>query len=262
MDRMTVGGFGIAVIAIIASVIVDNGNLFALLNLPAFLLVVGGTVGVTAMTTRASDVRMLKSVVAVAFKQSTWDEVKVIDQLVDFAQFARREGLLALDRRLSDIEDRFLRSGVQAVVDGVDPQLVRELLETEVMHIEDRHRRFAGIFEAAGGYAPTLGIIGTVMGLVHVLANLGSAATLGPAIATAFVATLYGIGTANLVWLPIAGKLRTKSEEELLVRELMVEGILSLQAGDNPKVLRDKLDAFLPSHDEAAAAANQASVSA
>jgi chemotaxis protein MotA len=166
--------------------------------------------------------------------------------LVGFAERARREGLLALDEEVAELDDEFTRKGLQLVVDGTDPELVREILENEIDGMIGRHQAAVSPFEKAGGFAPTMGIIGTVMGLVHVLENLDAPATLGPAISGAFIATLYGVGSANVVFLPTANKLKSMSAEEIELRSMTLEGILSIQAGDNPRVVADKLLSFIP----------------
>ena len=168
-----------------------------------------------------------------------------IDRIVEFAEKARREGLLALDAEVGQIEDDFLRKGMQLVVDGTDPELVREILENEIDGMASRHHHGAQPFEKAGGLAPTLGIIGTVMGLVHVLQNLSQPATLGPAISGAFIATLMGVGSANVVYFPVATKLKEISGEEAELRTLTLEGILAIQAGDNPRMVQQKLLSYL-----------------
>lgn len=249
MDLTTVLGLIGAVVALLLSVFIDKGSLLALMNLSAFVLVFGGTIAATVISFRGKDLRAVGQLFRIAFVAHEMDPVEVIHKLVAFAEFARREGLLALEARLDELDDRFARSGLEAVVDGVDPELVKNLMETELSFLEDRHKNAASILEIAGGYAPTMGIMGTVMGLVHVLANLTNAAALGPAIATAFTATLYGIGTANLFWLPLAAKLKNRHRQEVLVREIMLEGILSIQAGENPRMLEEKLLAFLPPGD-------------
>lgn len=246
MDRSSIGGIGIAVGALLVAVVLDGSSPAALINVSAFVLVVGGTIGATMASYRMADFKNLKDVIRVAFRSGEEDVNALIRLLVGFSVSARRDGLLALDARVQEVTDPFLRSGLQAVVDGVDPEFVRLLMETELQSSEARHRRGASMLETAGGYAPTMGIIGTVMGLVHVLSNLTSASSLGPAIATAFIATFYGIFSANVVWLPLGGKLKVRSQEETLVRELMIEGVLSIQSGDNPRAMEEKLRAFLP----------------
>ena len=169
-----------------------------------------------------------------------------VQQLVGFAEQARREGLLALDAKTGEIEDDFTRKGLQLVVDGSDPELVREVLEAEIDGMMARHHEGAAPFEKAGGFAPTMGIIGTVMGLVHVLENLSHPATLGPAISSSFIATLMGVGSANVLYLPIANRLKALSKAEVELRTLTLEGILAVQAGDNPRVVAEKLGSFVP----------------
>jgi chemotaxis protein MotA len=169
-----------------------------------------------------------------------------VEVLVDHAERARRDGLLALEEELESIEDPYTRKGLQLVVDGTDPDLVRDILEAEVDAMRARHRAGAKVFENAGGFAPTMGIIGTVMGLISVLQKLDQPETLGPAISGAFIATLLGVGAANVVFLPIALRLKQLSEAEAEARYLVLEGVLAIQSGDNPRVVREKLEAFLP----------------
>jgi chemotaxis protein MotA len=169
-----------------------------------------------------------------------------LDRLVSLADKARREGLLALDAQLSEIDDKFTRNALQLVVDGTDPEMVHAILEAEVEGMEARHHAGAAPFEKAGGFAPTMGIIGTVLGLVHVLENLAAPSTLGPSISAAFIATLLGVGAANVIFLPIANRLKAISAEEAELRMMTVEGILSIQAGDNPRLVSEKLMSYVP----------------
>lgn len=223
----------------------EGGHLSSLWQLTAFLIVVGGTIGATFISFPLKDVLNLPKIIALTFKPSPYDPAALIPQIATYADKARREGLLALESELSTLDDAFMRKGLQMVADGIDPRTVRELMETELTFIASRHAASFGILEAMGGYAPTMGIIGTVMGLIHVLGNLSEPSKLGSAIAVAFVATLYGVWTANLLWLPLATKLKRRSEEEILAREMMVTGILSIQAGENPQIVEDKLKGFL-----------------
>src|SRR6185437_7298295 len=169
-----------------------------------------------------------------------------VSELVGYAESARRDGLLALDEVTQTIDDQFTKKGLQLVVDGTDPDLVADILEAEVSAMKKRHAAMAQPFDKAGGYAPTMGIIGTVFGLIHVLAHLDAPETLGPSISSAFVATLIGVASANVFYLPVATKLKQISEEELHARALVLEGILSIQAGDNPRVVQEKLITFVP----------------
>lgn len=235
-------GWGVMIVANF----LEGGHLSSLWQYTAFLIVIGGTIGATFISFPLKDVLNLPRIIALTFKPSPYDPAALIPQMTAYAERARREGLLSLESEIAGAEDPFLRKGLQMVADGIDAHTIRELLETELTFIASRHAASFGILEAMGGYAPTMGIIGTVMGLIHVLGNLGEPSKLGPAIAVAFVATLYGVWTANLLWLPLATKLKRRSEEEVLAREMMVTGVLAIQAGENPQIVEDKLKGFLP----------------
>ena len=180
--------------------------------------------------------------------------VATVRELVGLAEKARRDGLLALEGELEQVEDPFTRKGLQLVVDGTDPDLVADILEAENDAMRKRHSAAAQPFEKAGGYAPTMGIVGTVFGLVHVLGNLSSPETLGPSISAAFIATLMGVGAANVIFLPIANRLKGLSHAETHQRELVLEGILSIQSGDNPRVVAEKLMSLVPPSERVAEA--------
>jgi chemotaxis protein MotA len=182
----------------------------------------------------------------IAFRAPRPDLAGRVDQLVSFADRARRDGLLALEGQIDELDDEFTRKGLQLVVDGTEPELVLQVLENEIDGTGARHAADRAVFERAGGFAPTMGIIGTVMGLVHVLENLDAPETLGPAISGAFIATLYGVASANVIFLPVANKLKRITETETALRELTIEGVLAIQAGDNPRIVADKLSAFVP----------------
>ncbi|MCF8563843.1 flagellar motor protein [Alicyclobacillus tolerans] len=245
MDFATVGGVVLAVASLVIAFVVEGGTVMALLQPTAALIVFGGTLGAALTSVSMSQFLSIGKYLKVALFHRASDSLATIDQLVELAVVARREGILALEERGASFTDEFLRNGIQWIVDGVDPELVKSMMETELSYLEERHESAAGLFEAAGGYAPTMGIIGTVMGLVHVLSNLNSVDTLGPKIAVAFIATLYGVASANVFWLPIASKLKRRNEEEVLLKEIVMEGVLSIQAGENPNVLRQKLTTFL-----------------
>lgn len=245
MDLATSLGLFLALFSLGASVIIEGGHLTSLISLPAFVIVFGGTIGVTIIGFTMAELKNVPALIRIGFTGKEFDPTEMIQVLVRFAEKARREGLLALEDELGSVDNDFLKKGMQLVIDGTDAELVRSILETELNFIQDRHHKGAAILETAGGFAPTLGIIGTVMGLVHVLGNLADAENLGPAIATAFIATLYGVGSANVLFLPLAGKLKNRSANEILVYEVALEGILSVQSGDNPRIVEEKLKAFL-----------------
>jgi chemotaxis protein MotA len=234
-------GFG----ALIMSVLLEGGTPMALVNGPAAVIVLGGTLGAVLISFPLSQVLSLPSLFAQSFQPYRGDPQALIETFVKLADQARREGLLSLEEEAGKIEDAFLKKGVMLIVDGVDPDVVRDIMETDTHLVSQRHKGGYSMLEAMGGFAPTMGIIGTVMGLVNVLSQLSEPEGLGHSIAVAFIATLYGVVTANLLWLPIGNKLKQKSQIEVIAREVTIEGVLSVQAGENPRIVREKLEAFL-----------------
>ena len=227
------------------------------------MIVFGGTLGTILVSFPLERVTQLGKVLGVAFREVASSERELVALFVRLAERARREGLLALEGEANEIQDATLKKGLLLVVDGTDPELVREIMESDVAAMSERHEARYAMFEAAGGFAPTMGIIGTVMGLVNVLSHLDKPDELGKSIATAFIATLYGVLSANVFWLPVGQRLKQRNKEEVAQRQLAVEGVLAVQAGDNPRVVREKLESFLPmqlrgEHDEAAATAQAA----
>ncbi len=245
MDLATIIGFVLAWGAFFASIVMEGGDLKAMINPSAMVLVFGGTLGASMMSVPLSAIIGLPGIVKNAFMSKKEDVPHTIRTLVGFAERARREGLLALEDQTRDIDDPFLRRGIQLAIDGTDPELVRDILQTDIAFLGARHHNGANLFATMAGFAPTLGVIGTVAGLVHMLSNLSDPGSMGPSIAAAFIATLYGVSSANLVFLPLSNKLKHTSTEEVLVREIVMEGILSIQAGDNPRIVEEKLKAFL-----------------
>jgi chemotaxis protein MotA len=246
MRATTAIGIGGAFAVLFLAVIMEGGNPMSLFNIPAFIIVCGGTAAATLASTTIEQFKVVPKLYKVAFKAAAPDARTAAGQMVALAEKARRDGLLALERDLPSVDDAFARSGVQLVVDGTDSELVRSILFTEIDAMSARHAKGAHVFAVAGGFAPTLGILGTVLSLVHVLENLSSPRLLGHSIAGAFLATLYGVGSANLIYLPVSNKLKELSGQELAYREMLVEGILAIQAGDNPRMLRERLETFLP----------------
>ncbi|HWD76855.1 MAG TPA: flagellar motor protein [Solirubrobacteraceae bacterium] len=246
MKPATAIGIGVAAGGILMSAMMGGTSPAAFIDMPALLIIICGTGGVTLASCGMPAMKRIPQLYKLVFGPPEIDLNARVQQLVSFAEQARREGLLALDGQTSEIEDDFTRKGLQLVVDGSDPELVREVLEAEIDGMIARHHEGAAPFEKAGGFAPTMGIIGTVMGLVHVLQNLAAPATLGPSISGAFIATLMGVGSANVVYLPIANRLKQLSAQEVELRTLTLEGILAVQAGDNPRVVAEKLGSFVP----------------
>jgi chemotaxis protein MotA len=247
MDLASVVGLGLALGAVFGSMIMEGGNPASLIEPPAMLLVFVGTIGATMSGYTMKDITGIAKVVMKAFMPGPPPETgQTIEQMVGFADKARRDGLLALEEEAKSIEDPFLKRGIQMAIDGTDPEVVREVLETEVAALKERHKVGAKFFGDMGAFAPTLGIIGTVLGLVHMLENLSDPSSMGPLIASAFVATLWGVMSANLIYLPISNKLKRSSAEEVAFKELVVEGVLAIQAGANPRAVGEKLKSFLP----------------
>jgi chemotaxis protein MotA len=248
MDLTTIGGVVLAVACIFIGQAIEGGHAGSLAQATAAIIVLGGTFGATAVAFPMKDfVRGLK-MFGGALRQKKSDVDSLVQQIVELAGVARRDGVLALEQRLGTIQEPFLKRSVQFRLDGVDAAVARDALETEIDHEYDEGAVGAKVFEAAGGYAPTVGIIGAVLGLIHVMENLSDPSKLGEGIATAFVATVYGVGIANLLLLPVAAKLKRKLSIERSRRTLIAEGVLSIQGGLNPRVLEEKLRAYAGSH--------------
>lgn len=248
MDIATLVGIILAFGAVLVSMIMEGGDPMVLIHHPApIILVVGGTLGVTMAGYGLKDITGIAKVLIKAFMPGPPpDRTEVIEQMVKFADRARRDGLLALEEEAKNVDDAFLRKGIQLAVDGTDPEVVRDILEVDVQALKERHAVGAKFFADMGAFAPTLGIIGTVLGLVHMLENLDDPSSMGPLIAAAFIATLWGVMSANLIYLPLSNKLKRLSAEEVAYRELVVEGVMAIQAGANPRTVTEKLSSYLP----------------
>jgi len=260
MKAITAIGIAGAFAALLLAVMMEGGNPAGLLNIPAFVIVIVGTGAATVASTNVEQAKTIPKLYQRAFKGSTLAPNEAVAEMVRFAEKARREGLLAIEKDLDSVEDEYTRKGLQLVIDGTDSELVRAILQSEIDGMCERHAANAHLFATAGGFAPTLGILGTVLSLVHVLENLSSPATLGHAISGAFLATLYGVGSANLVFLPVSNKLKELSAEEVLYRTMLLEAVLSIQAGDNPRMLGEKLETFIAPGARKAAAPQKAVV--
>jgi chemotaxis protein MotA len=254
VDPATGIGIGAAVVSLFLAMILEGGNPVAFMQPTAMMIVFGGTTGVMIASSGVKCViTMMKlTFVSMTYKGKAIDKAEVIRTISGMAEKARREGLLALEDEAENVDDAFIKKGISLVVDGTDPELVKDILESDLDAMEARHSQQASLFQNAGGFAPTLGIIGTVMGLVHVLENLSDPNSLGPAISTAFIATFYGVASANLYYLPIGNKLKKITHEEVHSRTMIIEGIVSIQAGDNPRVVEEKLKTYLDPAERAA----------
>jgi chemotaxis protein MotA len=249
MDFATIFGLIVAFGAIVGGYKLEGGEIDAVFLLSPILIVVGGTLGATVVTTSFKTVLQVPRFLRLAMFSQSYEQSAVIDRIVKLAEKARREGILGLEPELKKIEEPFFRKAVQLLVDGTEVTALREILDTEIAYKEERHKRGIIFFQKAGGFAPTLGILGTVLGLVHTLGNTSDASRMASAIAAAFIATLWGVGLANLFFLPISDKLRMRHEEEMSHLELITEGVIAIQSGDNPRNIRTRLLSFVaPGH--------------
>ena len=245
MDILSVLGVIIGFGAILGGNVVEGGHLSALVNGPAALIVIGGTIGAALLqSTLKTYTQSLRLLVWVFFPPD-FKLKQTIEKVVDWSSIARREGLLGLEAVVDDENDAFSKKALQLLVDGSEPEILRDILMVELEAVEYKQMQGAKIYEAMGGYAPTIGIIGAVMGLIHVMQNLSDPSKLGAGIATAFVATIYGVGLANLLFLPIAGKLKSQISAYSQSREMMIEGVAAIAEGENPRNIEIKLQGYL-----------------
>ncbi|MBN1308164.1 MAG: motility protein A [Chitinispirillaceae bacterium] len=243
MDLATIIGLTGAVLLVIFGIKLEN--IAAFIDLPSVYITLGGSVSATVCAFPASRLVGTIGVVKNAFFVRHETPVAIINQLVEFAEQARREGILTLEARAAEIKDDFLKKGIQLAVDGTESELIKDILSTEITFIEARHEEGAKVFEFLGALGPAFGMIGTLIGLVLMLGNMNDVSTIGPNMAVALITTFYGSLLANVFCLPMVEKLKGNSRRELLIKELMLEGIMSLQSGDNPRIVEQKLTAFL-----------------
>jgi chemotaxis protein MotA len=241
VDRISIVGLALGIAAIMAGQVLEGGSLSSLFQPAALVIVLGGTLGATMLQTRFS-------IFARGMRMSGWVFVAPIEspddmirKLVGWATLSRREGILILEKQVASEPDPFFRKGVQLLVDGADSERLREVMEVEITTYETTLRQSARVWDAAAGYAPTVGILGAVLGLIHVMENLGDPTRLGAGIATAFVATIYGVGSANLIFLPIGRKLQMHVTQLISMRELFVDGLAGIANGDNPRIIESRL---------------------
>ena len=245
MDLATIVGIISAFTLVLLSIMMGS-PLSTFFNAPSLMIVVGGTLGATMINYPLADmIRVVKIGMKVLFAKNL-SAPELIKNFVDYATRARREGILALESSINETDDQFLRKGLQLTVDGLEPQAIEEILQTEIDYIETRHRLGADIFTTLGTFAPALGMIGTLIGLVQMLQSMDDPSSIGPSMAVALLTTFYGSFMANILFMPMAGKLRKRSSEEVLVKEIVLYGILSIARGDNPRILEQRLHSFIP----------------
>ncbi|OPX98255.1 MAG: Chemotaxis protein PomA [Syntrophorhabdus sp. PtaB.Bin006] len=245
MDITTILGLIMGVSAVVASFLMEGGHLSSLFQVPAMVLVIFGTFGAATVTTSFNQLKALPKLGRIILFERKLNPQELIDLIYELSQKSRKNGLLSLEKELSNINDAFMKKAIQLAIDGFETNKIREILEIEMSYIEERHKVGAAFFQKLGGFSPTLGIIGTVLGLIHALGNMGSSESMAKSIAAAFIATLWGVALANLIYLPIADKLKVKHQDEALYLEIISEGVISLAMGDNPRVIRMKLLSFL-----------------
>ncbi len=245
MEKSTVIGLAIGTVAIIMSILL-GGSLLGFVDAPSFAVVIGGTIATFFTDFSMPEVKSIPKILGIAMKPETSPMKETIDQLVDMSEKARREGILAIEKVINEITDPFMKGGLRLAVDGSEPEAIEESMATEMENIEKRHKQNHAILEAAGTFAPAYGMIGTLIGLVNMLANMSDPASIGPAMAVALLTTLYGAIIANVVFLPIKGKLEGRTTNELTQKELIIAGVIGIQGGDNPRMLKAKLETYLP----------------
>ena len=244
MDKISFIGLFLGLAVIVVGQVLEGGHIASLVQPTAFMIVVGGTLGAVMLQSPLKvfldGMRMAKWV----FFPPVVDPAKQIADISRWSHIARKEGLLSLESYIAAVKDPFAAKGLQLLVDGAEPERLREVLEVEITAVESNLKAAAKVWEAAGGYAPTIGILGAVMGLIHVMENLSDPSKLGSGIAVAFVATIYGVGAANLIFLPIAKKLLANIARVITLREMLVDGLVGIANGDNPRVLEGRLEGY------------------
>jgi len=244
MDITTILGLIIGVGGILLGQLLEGGNIQQLLQITAAFIVFGGTIGACVVSFPQEELINAGKFAKMAFVNSTLDPKKVIEEVIGYAQKARKEGVISLEKDAREATDIILKMGLESVSDGADPVIVREMLETKLEQMANEVKAAAKVWESAGGYSPTIGIIGAVLGLIQVMQNLSDPSKLGAGIAVAFVATVYGVGFANLLAIPMSSKIKIKLEKEVIVKTIMIEGILAIQAGESPVLIERKLNAY------------------
>jgi chemotaxis protein MotA len=258
VDLATIIGLVLGFGGVFGGMIMEGGSPAALISPSSMLIVIIGTIGVGFVAYPLARMISMVGVLKNAFFEKKHDGRAMADQLVAMSEQGRREGLLSLESQAQTITDPFIRKGLMLMIDGADPERLKAIMEIEIAAREERHEGGIAVLESLGGFAPTLGIMGTVLGLINVLSNLSDTSGLGEKIAGAFIATFYGVATANLIYLPLGTKLKMRMQHEAHLAEMALTGILAIQAGDNPRIVRDKLDGFLAPKERSAPGAGGA----
>ncbi|MFO7599529.1 MAG: MotA/TolQ/ExbB proton channel family protein [Candidatus Desulfacyla sp.] len=245
MDLATLAGIFFSGVLVISAILLGGSGAW-FINGPSFMIVVGGTMGATLLSYPLAQILGVFKIVMNVFFHRSQSTDKVINMMIEFGKLARKEGILSFESKLKDIDDPFFVKGLELAIDGVESQAIKNVLRTEISYVEERHSLGAEIFVSMGSYAPAVGMLGTIIGLVQMLMQMEDPSSIGAPMAVALLTTFYGTLLANLLFLPIAAKLKTRSKEEIFLKELVLEGIMSIQSGDNHRVIEQKLRAFLP----------------
>jgi chemotaxis protein MotA len=245
MDIATIIGLILGFGAIIGGQVLEGGHVSAIVQPTAAIIIAGGTIGAAFVSFPIGALIQAAKDVKKAFLPPQTNHETIIKDIIGYAAKARKNGLISLEQESQNIKDVFIKKGISLVVDGIDPQKLRDTMETELTAFEEHNKMSVEVFEAAGGYAPTIGIIGAVLGLIHVMENLSDSSKLGAGIAVAFVATIYGLMTANLVCLPMGTKLKHRLKEEIQIKQMIIEGLIAIQNGENPHFIEQRLRSYM-----------------
>ena len=257
MDIASIAGLGLCTAAIIFGIISsaggDLGGFLTFIDVPSIIITVGGSFSAVMASCSMDDfIGGFKSF-GLVLKQPNFELAKIIQKIIDLSNIARKEGLLSLEEAAGDLDDAFLKKGILLIVDGTDPELVRAIMETELISMDERHKTRIGFWEAVGSMGPAWGMIGTLIGLILMLQDMSDPSSIGPSMAVALITTLYGSLLANWICTPVASKLKADNSLEMQAKEIMIEGLLSIQAGENPRVIEEKLKSFLAPKDRSVA---------
>ena len=245
MDISTIAGLGLGVVMILMSMMLGGSGMGVYINVPSVLMVIGGSFGALMISNPLTRVLHIMQYINIIVQEKKYPLEQTISSLISFSERARREGLLVLEDEIEDVQDDFLKNGIQLVVDGTDPEIIKAVMYNDIAQLEQRHEVGAKLFGDWGSLAPAFGMIGTLAGLIAMLANLDDPDAIGSGMALALITTMYGSILANLVLIPFKNKLEDRHRDEMLLRDIMTEGVLSIQAGDNPNILKYKLVSFL-----------------
>ncbi len=245
MDKATLIGLILGIGAVLGGQVLEGGSVKSILQSTAFIIVFGGTFGAVFISFPFHEVIGAFQGIKKIIKEPPQDPHQIIKQITSYTNKARKEGILSLEKEIKNVNDPFLKKSLTMAVDGVEPNMIRDVMEKELEYLDEHGKGGGKVFKSAGGYAPTIGILGAVLGLIHVMENLNDPSKLGAGIATAFVATVYGVGSANLLFLPISNKLELRHRHDMIVKEMILEGIVSVSMGENPRLIEEKLVSFL-----------------